>query len=144
MWREFREFAVRGNMVDMAVGIIIGVAFGGMVTSLVTDVLTPIIGLVGGTDFTNWFAVLKEGTAPGPYPTLAAAKEAGAVTINVGLFLNAAINFVLVAFALFMVVKGINTLRRQEAAAPAAPPAPTKQEQLLGEIRDLLRGGIRA
>jgi large conductance mechanosensitive channel len=143
MLKEFKEFAMRGNMVDMAVGIIIGAAFGAMVTSLVADLFTPFLGLVGGTDFANWFTVLKDGSPAGPYATLAAAKEAGAVTFNLGLFLNTVINFLLVAFALFMVVKAVNNMKRKQQV-PAAPPEPSPQERLLTEIRDLLRaGGVR-
>jgi large conductance mechanosensitive channel len=134
--KEFKEFAMRGNMIDMAVGIIIGAAFGAMVASLVADLITPLIGLLGGADFVNWFAVLKEGTTPGPYATLKAAKDAGAVTLNVGLFLNTVINFAIVAFALFLVVKAVNTMKR---TAPPAPTAPSPQEVLLAEIRDLLK-----
>jgi large conductance mechanosensitive channel len=139
MLKEFKEFALRGNVVDMAVGIVIGGAFGTIVASLVNDVLMPPIGLVvGGVDFSSVFAVLKQGTPPGPYPTVAAAQESGAVTLNVGLFMNALISFVIVAFALFMVVKAMNAARRQEAVAPAPPPGPTPDQRLLEEIRDLL------
>src|SRR5262245_23487865 len=106
MLKEFKEFALKGNVVDMAVGIIIGAAFGAIVNSLVTDIITPIIGLgTGGIDFSNRFVLLKQGTAPGPYPTLAVAKAAGAVTLNVGTFINLVLNFIIVAFALFMVIK---------------------------------------
>jgi len=140
MLKEFREFAMRGNVVDMAVGLIIGAAFGAIVTSLVNDVLMPPIGMVlGGADFSELYVLLKEGTSPGPYATLAAAKAAKAVTINIGVFVNAIISFVIVAFAVFMVVKSVNAARRAPAPAPAAPPAPTPQEKLLEEIRDLLR-----
>ncbi len=143
MWKEFKEFAVRGNVMDLAVGVIIGAAFTAIVTSLVNDVFNPFLGLVtGGLDFTNVFVTLKEGTAPGPYATLEAAKAAGAATVNVGLFLNAVLNFVLVAFVVFVLVRGINRLRREEAAAPVpeTPPAPTRDQVLLAEIRDALRG----
>ena len=138
MLKEFKEFAMRGNVMDMAIGIIIGAAFGAIVTSLVNDVLMPPIGLLlGGVDFSNMFMTLKEGAAaPGPYASLAAAKAAGAVTINVGLFVNALISFLLVAFAVFLLVKAINRMRRQE---PPPPAPPTTQEVLLAEIRDLLR-----
>jgi large conductance mechanosensitive channel len=141
MLKEFREFAVRGNVVDMAVGLIIGGAFGTIVTSLVNDVLMPPIGLMlGGVDFANLFVVLKEGTkAAGPYASVAAAREAGAVTLNIGVFINTIISFVIVAFAVFMVVRGVNAARREPAPAAAAPPAPTPTEQLLAEIRDLLK-----
>ena len=140
MLKEFREFAIRGNVVDLAVGVIIGAAFGTIVTSLVNDVIMPPIGLaLGGVDFTNLFVLLKDGAkVPGPYASLAAAKTAGAVTINVGVFINALINFLIVAFAVFLVVKGINAARREKPPAPVAP-APTPQEKLLMEIRDLMK-----
>ena len=109
MLKEFKEFAMRGNVVDMAVGIIIGAAFGAIVTSFVGDVLMPVIGLaLGGADFSNMFIVLKEGATPGPYASLAVAKEAGAVTFAYGLLVNTIVNFVIVAFALFMVIKAVN------------------------------------
>ena len=140
MFKEFREFAMRGNVVDMAVGIIIGGAFGLIVSSLVADIIMPPIGLVlGNVDFTDMFAILKEGTPPGPYPSLEAAKAAGAVTINYGLFFNRVISFIIVAFAVFMLIKSINTMRKREEAAPAAPAEPPKQEVLLTEIRDILK-----
>jgi large conductance mechanosensitive channel len=136
MLKEFREFAMRGNVVDMAVGIIIGIAFGAIVNSFVNDVLMPVIGLaVGGVDFSNQFVLLKNGTPPGPYASLAAAKAAGAVALAYGVLVNAIINFVIVAFALFLVVKAMNTARKP---APAAVVEPTKQEVLLTQIRDLL------
>lgn len=136
MLKEFKEFAVRGNVVDMAVGIIIGGAFGTIVTSLVNDVLMPPIGLLlGGVDFTDLFWVLK---GEGPYATLAEAAEAGAVTINLGVFINSVISFLIVAFAVFLLVKGINRLRREQEAAPAEPPAPPEDVLLLREIRDSL------
>ncbi len=141
MFKEFKEFAIKGSVVDLAVGVVIGGAFGTIVSSLVNDVLMPPIGLlVGGVDFSNLFAVLKEGTkAPGPYPSLAAAKAAGAVTLNLGVFINAVINFLIVAAAIFVMIKAINRLRRQHEA-PATPPAPPRQEVLLEEIRDALKG----
>ena len=142
MLKEFKEFAVRGNVVDMAVGIIIGGAFGAIVTSLVNDVIMPPIGLaLGGIDFSSLMLVLKQGAAvPPPYLTPAAAKAAGAVTINIGLFVNAVISFLIVAFAVFLLVRGVNSLRHARAQAPpTAPPAPTPSELLLTEIRDLLR-----
>ena len=140
MFKEFREFAMRGNVVDMAVGIIIGAAFGAIVTSLVGDVVMPAFGLlIGGVDFSNMFVTLKDGaTTPGPYASLAAAKAAGAVTVAYGVMLNTLVNFLVVAFALFMVIKGMNAMKKKQAEAPAAPPAPTKEELLLTEIRDLL------
>src|SRR5512146_649249 len=122
MLKEFKEFAMRGNVMDMAVGIIIGAAFGSIVGTLVSDVIMPPIGLLlGNVDFSNLFAVLKEGTAPGPYATVAAAKAAGAVTLNYGLFLNTVVNFLIVAFAVFFLVRGMNSLKKKEAAPPAVP-----------------------
>ena len=119
MWKEFREFALRGNAVDLAIGVIIGAAFGGVITSLVNDVLMPPIGkLMGGIDFSNFFLILGSGS----YPTLRAAKDAGAATINYGIFINAVINLVIVAGALFVVVKAVNRMKR-EAPAPAAAPS---------------------
>ena len=136
MMKEFKEFAVKGNVVDMAVGIIIGGAFGTIVKSLVSDVIMPPIGLaLGGVDFTNLFMVLGEGD----FETLEAAKEAGAATINYGVFFNNVISFVIVAFAVFMLVKSINSLKRKEEEKPAPPAAPPKEEVLLTEIRDLLK-----
>ena len=118
MLKEFKEFAMRGNVLDMAVGIIIGAAFGGIVTSLVSDVIMPPISLLlGNVDFSNIFAVLREGKAAGPYASLAAAKAAGAVTMNFGLFVNTIINFVIVAFAIFLVIRAINRWRGPDAAA---------------------------
>ncbi len=140
MLKEFKQFALKGNVLDMAVGIIIGAAFGTVVQSLVNDVLMPPIGIMlGGVDFGDLFITLRQGTVPGPYVNLAAAGEAGAVTINYGVFLNAVISFVIVAFAVFMLVKSFNKLKTAEAAAPAAPPAPAADVVLLGEIRDLLK-----
>ena len=120
MFKEFKEFAMKGNVADMAVGIIIGAAFGAIVKSLVDDMLMPPLGmLLGGVDFTNFFLVLKEGTAPGPYASLADAKMAGAVTINYGLFVNSIVSFVIVAFAVFMLIRAMNASRRQQPAAAA-------------------------
>jgi large conductance mechanosensitive channel len=122
MLKEFREFAVKGNVVDMAVGIIIGAAFGSIVKSLVSDIIMPPIGLLlGNVDFSNLFAVLKAGTPAGPYAALADAQTAGAVTINYGLFINTVISFLIVAFAVFLLIKSINKMKRQEEEAPAAP-----------------------
>ncbi len=142
MWREFREFAMRGNVVDLAVGIILGVAFTTIVNSLVNDIIMPPLGLlIGGIDFSNFFLTLKGGS----FPTLEAAKAAGAVTINYGLFINAVIRFVIVAFAIFILVKQINRLRwQEEAKEPAAPPEPPREEVLLTEIRDLLGARLKA
>jgi large conductance mechanosensitive channel len=123
MVKEFKEFAMRGNVVDMAVGIIIGGAFGTIVKSLVSDVLMPPIGLLlGGVDFSNFFVVLKDGAkSTAPYAALSDAQAAGAVTINYGVFFNAVISFLIVAFAVFLLIKGINTMKRKEEAAPAEP-----------------------
>lgn len=122
MLKEFKDFAMRGNVVDMAVGIIIGGAFGTIVKSMVEDVLMPPIGmLLGGVDFANFFLTLREGTVPGPYASLAAAREAGAVLISYGVFLNAVISFLIVAFAVFLLIKGINKLQREKEVPPAAP-----------------------
>lgn len=129
MLKEFKAFAVKGNVVDMAVGIIIGVAFGKIVSSFVADVLMPPIGmLIGGVDFSNLVITLK-----------AAEEGVEAVTLRYGMFIQAVFDFVIVAFAVFMAVKALNSLRKKEAETPAAPPAPSAQEQLLTEIRDLLK-----
>jgi len=136
MLKEFKEFAVKGNVVDMAIGIIIGAAFGTIVKSLVADIIMPVVGLVmGDVDFTNVFITLSGDT----YPTLEAAKEAGAVTMNIGVFLNAVIAFLIVAWAMFFVVRGMNSLKRQAEEEAAGAPAPPRQEVLLEEIRDLLK-----
>ena len=137
MWREFRDFAMRGNVIDLAVGIIIGAAFTTIVNSLVNDLIMPPLGLlIGGVDFSNFFVTLKGGA----YPTLEAAKAGGAVTVNYGLFINAVIRFVIVAFAIFILVKQINRLKTEEPAPePGPPPEPPRQEVLLAEIRDLLK-----
>ncbi len=122
MLKEFKEFAMRGNVVDMAVGIIIGGAFGTIVKSLVSDVIMPPIGLLlGGVDFSDLFITLKEGVTAGPYTTLASAQSAGAVTISYGLFINAVISFLIVAFAVFMLIKGINRLEHLKEAPVAEP-----------------------
>ena len=122
MLKEFKEFAMRGNVVDMAVGIIIGSAFSTIVRSLVDDILMPPIGLLfGDVDFTNYFAVLKAGSPAGPYETIAAAQEAGAVTINYGVFINAIITFLIITFAMFLVIRGINRLEKKEEAPPEQP-----------------------
>jgi large conductance mechanosensitive channel len=133
MWKEFKEFAVRGSVVDLAVGIIIGAAFTTVVNSLVKDIIMPPIGyIMNGIDFSNFFIVLRGDD----YPSLKAAQDAGAVTINYGVFINAVINFLIVAFAVFILVKQVNRFRRQ---APAEPAAPTASEKLLMEIRDALK-----
>lgn len=126
---EFKAFAMRGNVVDMAIGIILGVAFGKIVSSLVNDIIMPPIGLlIGGVDFTDLSVVLKQ-----------AVGETPAVSINYGVFIQMVIDFVIVAFAVFMAVKAMNSLKKKQDAAPAAPPAPSKEEILLTEIRDLLK-----
>ena len=122
MFKEFKEFAMKGNVLDMAIGIVIGGAFGTIVKSLVSDVIMPPIGLLlGGVDFSNLFLVVKEGTPAGPYAALADAQAAGAVSINYGVFANSVISFLIVAIAVFMLVKSINAMRRKEEA-PAAEP----------------------
>ncbi len=122
MFKEFKDFAMRGNVVDMAVGIIIGGAFGTIVRSLVTDVIMPPIGLLlGGVDFTDLFLTLKEGDPAGPYATIASAQEAGAVTIGYGIFINAVISFLVVALAVFFLIRGINRMKREEVAPPEEP-----------------------
>jgi large conductance mechanosensitive channel len=136
MLKEFKEFAMRGNMLDMAVGIIMGAAFGGLVNSMVNDILMPIVGAItGGVDFSNFFVNLS-----GPqdqFPSLEAAKAAGAATVNWGFFINLVINFIIVAFVMFLLIKGMNKMRKEAPAAP--PPAPPRSETLLEEIRDLLK-----
>jgi large conductance mechanosensitive channel len=136
MFNEFKQFIMRGNVLDLAVGVIIGGAFGKIVSSFVNDIVLPPVGLLlGGVDFTNLFLTLKGG----PFATLAEAQAAGAPTLNYGLFINAVIDFLIVAFVIFMVVRAANRMKRQEEAKPAPPPAPSKEEQLLAEIRDLLK-----
>jgi large conductance mechanosensitive channel len=135
MWKEFKEFAVKGNMVDMAIGIVIGGAFGTIVKSLVSDIIMPVVGYFGsGTDFTNRFITLGGGS----YDTLQAAQEAGAATVNYGLFINALIAFLIVAIVLFIVVKAMNSLQRKEEA-PDTPVKPAEDILLLRQIRDALQ-----
>jgi large conductance mechanosensitive channel len=134
MFKEFKEFAMRGNVVDMAVGIVIGAAFGTIVKSFVSDVLMPPIGLLtGGVDFSNLFVVVKEGATAGPYAALADAQAAGAVTINYGAFINTVISFLIVAFAVFMVIKAMNSMKRKEEA-PAVEPTTKSCEFCQTEI----------
>lgn len=136
MLKEFKEFAVKGNVMDMAIGIIIGAAFGTIVKSLVADIIMPVVGLItGGVDFTNVFITLSGET----HATLEAAKEAGAVTMNIGVFLNGVIAFLIVAWCMFLIVKAMNRLKREEEEAPAEPPEPPRSEVLLEEIRDALK-----
>ena len=135
MLEEFKKFAMRGNVIDMAVGIVIGGAFGKIVSSFVADVIMPPIGLLlGGVDFSNLFINLSGAS----YATLAAAEEAGAPIIKYGSFINTVIDFIIIAFAIFMVVKGMNSMKKKEEAKPAEPPKPSAEEALLTEIRDLL------
>ena len=135
MLKEFREFAMKGNVVDLAIGVIIGAAFGGIVTSLVGDIIMPIIGAItGGLDFSNHFTGLSKAVTA---TNLADAKKQGAV-LAWGNFLTLTLNFIIIAFVLFLVIRFINTLKRKDEAAPA-PPKPTRQEELLTEIRDLLK-----
>jgi len=137
MLKEFREFAVKGSVVDMAVGIIIGAAFGKIVDSLVKDLIMPPIGLaMGKVDFHNLFVVLREGAQAGPYLTLEAAQKAGAVTFNYGAFINTLMSFIIIAFVVFLLVRAINRMRREQDAKAAAPP---EQVVLLREIRDSLK-----
>lgn len=138
MWKEFKEFAFKGNMVDLAVGVIIGGAFGGVVKSLVDDIIMPpIAAATGGIDFTNKFSVLKEGKTPGPYETLEVAKKAGAVALSYGSFVTVLVNFIIVALAIFFVVKLIQKAKGEQKKEEA-PKGPTETE-LLTEIRDLLK-----
>lgn len=138
MLKEFKEFAMRGNVVDMAVGIVIGAAFGKIVSSLVNDIVMPPIGmLMGNVDFSSLFINLGSGT----YATLAAAEEAGAPVIRYGMFINTVLDFVIIAFAIFLVVRGMNKLKKKEEEKPAPPPTPSNEEKLLAEIRDALKAG---
>ena len=140
MLKEFREFAMRGNVIDLAVGIIIGAAFGKIVTSFVNDIIMPPIGLLlGNADFSALFLNLSGGG----YATLAEAESAGAPVIKYGIFINTVLDFVIVAFAIFIVIRAMNKLKRKQEAAPPAPPAPTAEQKLLMEIRDTLRAQSR-
>ncbi len=145
MWKEFKEFAIKGNAIDLAVGLILGAAFGAIVTSLVEQVIMPVVGLaVGGVDFSDLFVVLKQGTTAGPYETLAAATAAGAVVLAWGAFLNTVITFLIVSFSVFLLVKWINRLQKAVATdtsdEPAAQPELTTDQELLREIRDAIKG----
>ena len=141
MISEFKEFAAKGNMLDMAVGIVIGAAFGTVIKSLVDDMLMPLIAsIVGSPDFSNLFVILQAPTEAGVnMESIAAVREAGGVALGYGLFFNALLAFLIVAVALFFVVKGANATKKAEAEAPAPPPAPSAEETLLTEIRDLLK-----
>ena len=137
LYSEFKTFAMRGNAIDLAVGVVVGAAFTSIVNSLVKDIINPPLGLLlGGIDFSNFFVVLR---GAGPYPTLKAAQDAGAVVISYGLFLNAIINFLIVAFAIFMGVRQINRLTTPKPADTPAEPPPPPEIQLLREIRDVLK-----
>jgi large conductance mechanosensitive channel len=141
MLKEFKEFAMRGNVIDMAVGIIIGAAFGKIVTSFVNDVVMPPIGmLLGNVDFGDLFVNLSGGA----YDSVAAAEQAGAAIIKYGMFINTVLDFLIVAFAIFVVIRALNKLKRKQEAAPEAPPGPTVEQQLLAEIRDTLRAQSRS
>jgi large conductance mechanosensitive channel len=138
MIKEFKEFAMRGNVVDLAVGVIIGAAFGKVVTSVVNDIIMPPIGkAMGGVNFSDLFVNLD--TAKGPFTSLKAAKDAGAAVIAYGSFINTVIDFLIVAFCIFMIVKGMNSMKKKPAPAPVVPPEPPAEERLLREIRDLLK-----
>jgi len=137
MLKDFRDFAMKGNVVDLAVAVIIGAAFGAIVTSLVADIIMPVVGAFGSLDFSNYFLPLSHNVTAA---NLADAKKQGAV-IAYGSFLTVTVNFILVAFVLFLVIRLMNQLKRKEQAAPAAPPKPTREEELLTEIRDLLKKG---
>ena len=146
MLKEFKEFAMKGSFVDMAVGIVIGASFSTIVKSLVDDIIMPAVGvLTGGVDFSNLFFVIKDGAEGATYSTLAAAKEAGAVTINYGLFINSLVTFIIVAFALFLVIKSLNkaqkAMQEEEAPKEEAPAEPSDEVKLLTEIRDSLQRG---
>lgn len=137
MFEEFKKFAVRGSVIDLAVGVIIGASFTGIVGSAVKDIINPLLGLIiGGVDFSNFFVVLK---GSGPYATLAEATKAGAVTLNYGVFVNSVINFLIVALALFLVVRQLNRLKTPPPPASAAAPPPPEDVVLLREIRDVLK-----
>ena len=138
MLKEFKAFAMKGNVLDLAIGVVIGAAFGKIVDSLVKDLVMPVIGLmIGGVDFANMFAVLKAGATPGPYATVEAAAKAGAVTLNYGVFINTVLTFIIVAFAVFLLVKAYNKAKKAEP--PALPAAPAEDVELLREIRDALK-----
>ena len=137
MLEEFKKFAMRGSVVDLAIGVIIGAAFGKIVDSLVKDLIMPPVGLLlGKVDFANLFWVLRDGAPPGPYLTVEAAQKAGAVTLNYGIFINTCIGFVIVAFAVFLLIRTIN---RMQAAGTAEPPPTAEEVLLLREIRDSLK-----
>ena len=138
MLKELKDFAMKGNVLDLAIGVVIGAAFGKIVDSLVKDLVMPVVGLMtGGVDFANMFTVLKPGATPGPYATVEIAAKAGAVTFNYGVFINTVLTFIIVAFAVFLLVKAYNKAKKAEPPAPPAPPA--EDVVLLREIRDALK-----
>jgi len=140
MVEEFKKFIMRGNVMDLAVGVIIGAAFGKIVDSLVNDIIMPVIGLIlGKIDFANLFLVLSQGTPAGPYPSLDAAKKAGAAVFAYGTFINACVYFLIIGFVIFMLVRSVNRMTKREEEKPAAPPAPPEDVVLLREIRDSLK-----
>jgi large conductance mechanosensitive channel len=140
MVEEFKKFIMRGNVMDLAVGVIIGAAFGKIVDSLVADVIMPIVGRIfGGFDFSNLYFILAEGATKGPYASLDAAKKAGANVFAWGNFVTVVVNFVILAFIIFLMVRSVNNLMKKEEAAPAAPPPPPEDVVLLREIRDALK-----
>ena len=143
---EFKQFIMRGNVIDLAVGMVVGTAFSGIVKSLVDDVIMPSIGLlIGGVDFSNLFITLKDGAQSAPeggYASLAAAQAAGAVTLNLGLFINSVISFLIIAAAIFAVIKALNSMKKAEAPAEEAPAEPSEEVLLLREIRDSLNKKI--
>jgi large conductance mechanosensitive channel len=147
MIKEFREFIAKGNIIDIAIGLLIATAFAGVVTALTKDLINPIVGLVANQDFTNWFLVLKEGhdkagnVIPGPYAKLADADAANAIVLKYGDFITVVVNFLINAFVIFLIVKAYNKLMKREKANPPADPVPTKDQVLLEEIRDLLKAG---
>lgn len=140
MLKEFKIFALKGNVVDLAVGVIIGSAFVGIIKSLVDDVIMPPIGvLLGNVDFSNLFIIIKEGTSPSPYITIADAVKAGAVVLKYGLFINTVVSFIIIAFSVFILIRQLSRLKKDEQAVALATPPPTQDIILLGEIRDLLK-----
>ena len=140
MLKEFKDFAIKGNVIDLAVGVIIGSAFGAIVKSLVDDVIMPPLGvLLGNVDFSNLFIIIKEGTSPSPYNTIADAARAGAVVLKYGLFINTVVSFIIVAFSVFILIRQLSRLKKDENTVAQSTPAPSQDIILLGEIRDLLK-----
>ena len=140
MLQEFKAFIMRGNVMDLAVGVIIGAAFGKIVDSLVNDIFMPVIGLIlGKVDFANLYVVISDGKSPGPYPSLDAARKAGAHVLAYGNFINTVVYFIIIGFVIFMLIRSVNKLFHHKEAAPAEPPPPPEDVVLLREIRDTLR-----